>query len=1030
VQQSLDGSVIASGAYTTGDLTTLTYPSGTGNAGNGTSGVLGYDAAGELATISWAQAGGTAGSLTSDADVFSQAGRVISETIDGSGTPHTFTYDGAGRLTEAVLPGQKLTYRFDPSGGCGTLPEAGDNSDRTGLSVNDATPYTYCYNAADELVSTSDPNYGSIEYDSHGDITTLGGQHFIYDGSGQQMQVSNTNGTTSSYLRDPNGRIVARTQNGVTTRYGYAGSGAASQVVLDGNNQILQRTINLLGGVIVTKQSVGDVWSYPNVHGDVAATASASGVKQGRTFTYDPFGQSTTSTVASVAALKGPTADQAGKLAAGAAHSLAVDANGAVWVWGANNAGQLGDGTTTDASSPLQVPGLSGVTAVAAGGNQSAALKSDGTVWVWGDSSLGQSGGSTGASSMVHVGSASVTGTGLTSVTATVSQDIPAGDTVFAVLGLRFSTVPTSFTLTDDAGNTWTTDVAYGSGGGMLARSVLSQPLSAGQHVTATWSGSSDVSEATMLVDTEAGGWVPDGAPPAKTKVGSSTTQQISVAETANDVMYGFDFALGGETSVTTSSPYSQLGQSLDSNTGALTAYDLPTSTGTTTFKNVWSTAHSGYLDIVPYVTSGTGATVPGAPSGVTATAGAGQATVSWSAPSSNGGAAITGYTVTASPGGATATTIGATSATVTGMTNGTAYTFTVTATNSVGTGPASAPSNSVTPSSGGTPAILTAPTEVAGLQGVTAIAAGDRHILVLKGDGTVWAWGDNSYGQLGDGGTTSSPTPVQVVGLTGVTKIAAGGNHSLAVAADGQVWAWGDNADGEVGNGTTTNSSVPVAVSGLPAIVAVAAGDAHSLALTQAGAVWAWGYGGDGELGSGISVDAPRPVQVSVVTGVMAIAAGQSHSVALEANGSVWTWGADASGQRGNASASASAVPIQVAGLTGVTVVAAGNDHTLTLGSDGTISAWGADDRGQLGKATTAESSGQPDNASGLYDKTWLGARDINTEEGTGPAIVQMGARSYVPRSISPSRPRPGGERQSVRLRGPGPDKQSRPVW
>jgi RHS repeat-associated protein len=565
-------------------------------------------------------------------------------------------------------------------------------------------------------------------------------------------------------------------------------------------------------------------------------------------------------------------------------------------------------------------------------------------------------------------------------------------------LGLRFSTVPTSFTLTDDAGNTWTTDVAYGSGGGMLARSVLSQPLSAGQHVTATWSGSSDVSEATMLVDTEAGGWVPDGAPPAKTKVGSSTTQQISVAETANDVMYGFDFALGGETSVTTSSPYSQLGQSLDSNTGALTAYDLPTSTGTTTFKNVWSTAHSGYLDIVPYVTSGTGATVPGAPSGVTATAGAGQATVSWSAPSSNGGAAITGYTVTASPGGATATTIGATSATVTGMTNGTAYTFTVTATNSVGTGPASAPSNSVTPSSGGTPAILTAPTEVAGLQGVTAIAAGDRHILVLKGDGTVWAWGDNSYGQLGDGGTTSSPTPVQVVGLTGVTKIAAGGNHSLAVAADGQVWAWGDNADGEVGNGTTTNSSVPVAVSGLPAIVAVAAGDAHSLALTQAGAVWAWGYGGDGELGSGISVDAPRPVQVSVVTGVMAIAAGQSHSVALEANGSVWTWGADASGQRGNASASASAVPIQVAGLTGVTVVAAGNDHTLTLGSDGTISAWGADDRGQLGKATTAESSGQPDNASGLYDKTWLGARDINTEEGTGPAIVQMGARSYVP--------------------------------
>jgi hypothetical protein len=96
------------------------------------------------------------------------------------------------------------------------------------------------------------------------------------------------------------------------------------------------------------------------------------------------------------------------------------------------------------------------------------------------------------------------------------------------------------------------------------------------------------------------------------------------------------------------------------------------------------------------------------------------------------------------------------------------------------------------------------------------AIAAGGFHSLALKGDGTVWAWGYNRDGQLGDGTTTNRTTPVQVSGLSGVTAIAAGTHHSLALKGDGTVWAWGGNWYGQLGDGTTTNSTTPVQVSGL----------------------------------------------------------------------------------------------------------------------------------------------------------------------------------------------------------------------
>ena len=170
-------------------------------------------------------------------------------------------------------------------------------------------------------------------------------------------------------------------------------------------------------------------------------------------------------------------------------------------------------------------------------------------------------------------------------------------------------------------------------------------------------------------------------------------------------------------------------------------------------------------------------------------------------------------------------------------------------------------------------------PVPVTGLTGVaTAVAAGYYHSLALKGNGTVWAWGNNGNGQLGNGTTNQSPIPVQVSPLTGtVTAVAAGYYHSLALKSDGTVWAWGNNGNGQLGDGTTTQRLSPIQVTALTGtVIAIACGQFHSLAIKSDGSVWAWGNNGNGQLGDGTSgTNRLTPVQVTVLTGtVTAIAA------------------------------------------------------------------------------------------------------------------------------------------------------------
>ena len=267
-------------------------------------------------------------------------------------------------------------------------------------------------------------------------------------------------------------------------------------------------------------------------------------------------------------------------------------------------------------------------------------------------------------------------------------------------------------------------------------------------------------------------------------------------------------------------------------------------------------------------------------------------------------------------------------------------------------------------------------PVAVSGLSGVAAVAAGNFHSLALLGDGTVMAWGANSSGELGNGSTTQSDVPVPVSGLSEVTAISAGNFHSLALLSNGTVVAWGYNAFGQLGNGTTTNSAVPTPVSGLTGVKAVAAGLNFSLALLSNGTVMAWGNNEFGDLGigepEGVSVKLPRPV--SGLSEVTAISAGNRVGTALLKNGMVMDWGANGSGQLGNGTTTKSTVPVAVSGLTGVVAIQDSGESTALLG-DGTVMDWGGNYVGQLGNGTAGGTSSVPVPVSGLSGVTAIAA-------------------------------------------------------
>ena len=221
---------------------------------------------------------------------------------------------------------------------------------------------------------------------------------------------------------------------------------------------------------------------------------------------------------------------------------------------------------------------------------------------------------------------------------------------------------------------------------------------------------------------------------------------------------------------------------------------------------------------------------------------------------------------------------------------------------------------------------------------------------IVLKADGSVWACGENTFKQIGEGDVMQD-VPVKIADLTDVIAIDGGVSHGLALKADGTVWSWG-GAEGWYlfGDSKTARVSTPRQIKGLTDITAIAAGNCHSLALRKDGTVWAWGLWG--EL---LPFSWEAMHQMKSLPTIKMIAAG-GQSMALANDGSVWTWGGNDKGQLGDGTTKNRNIPAQVPGLTGVVSIAAGSRSSYAIKEDGTVWAWGGNGNNQLGDGTTRD--------------------------------------------------------------------------
>jgi uncharacterized repeat protein (TIGR03803 family) len=260
-------------------------------------------------------------------------------------------------------------------------------------------------------------------------------------------------------------------------------------------------------------------------------------------------------------------------------------------------------------------------------------------------------------------------------------------------------------------------------------------------------------------------------------------------------------------------------------------------------------------------------------------------------------------------------------------------------------------------------------------------IAAGTDFSLALQADGTLWGWGvDSPSYQLGNNSTASIRFPTNVssafcneVNISNLVTVAAGYDYGLAVDSNGDLWSWGDNQYGQLGNGTYLSPQQVPSSSALSNVVSVAAGWQHTLALCTNGTVWATGtdwdaWEGGGRLGVG-GLPSPyytnTPMQSLVPTGtrITAVAAGFLHSLALDSSSNVWAWGDNAFGQLGLGSGAPSSTnrPAKLSGISNVMAIAAGAFHSIAATADGRVWSWGDNSIGELGRNTASPTSPAP---------------------------------------------------------------------
>lgn len=261
-------------------------------------------------------------------------------------------------------------------------------------------------------------------------------------------------------------------------------------------------------------------------------------------------------------------------------------------------------------------------------------------------------------------------------------------------------------------------------------------------------------------------------------------------------------------------------------------------------------------------------------------------------------------------------------------------------------------------------------PVQAVDLTDVVSVSAGATHIMALKKDGTVWGWGHNYDGQVGNGNTDNIGKPVQAVGLTDVVDVSAGSYKTMAVKSDGTVWAWGENRQGDLVDGNTNlQLTAPVQVKGINDVISVSIGG-NALALKKDGTVWGWGSNSTGGLGEDGGFASSKPVKIRGLSNIVAISAGGLFNAALRNDGTVWAWGENFAYELGSETIQGfSRTPVQIKGLTDVVAIDANFKNVIALKGDGTVWTWGSNEYGQLGNNSTVYKSAVPVYVSALND-------------------------------------------------------------
>jgi len=650
--------------------------------------------------------------------------------------------------------------------------------------------------------------------------------------------------------------------------------------------------------------------------------------------TYGQLGNTTQTQASSPTLVSGPVGASWKIVSAGGFFGLAVTTAGVLYSWGSNNNGNLGTNNIVSTSSPVQVSTPLFVTpswiSVSVGASHTAAIQSDYSLWTWGQGTSGQIGDGTlvGKSSPVKIGSSSWSvvsaGQDFTLALTSDSRLYAWGLGTGGQIGIgTLATVSSPVVVLGPAGASWIA-VAAGNAAGMAITTT-----------NTLYGWGANLNGYNGLYTSAA------STPVAATGIATQQSwRQISVGD-KHTLGIQSDYSLwawgnnqsgqlGDNTAVVQQLVPEKIGSSSWTVVSAGVSYSMGIKTDGTLYG--WGLNSSGQLGILNTSTQ-------------SSPVAAGQFGVSW-----------TSVTAGAS------TTLGIT-------TTGVLYGW--------GSNLSGAAGNFLAGNA-------SSPVQVAGvptIQSWIQMAPGGAHTLAIKSDGSLWAWGVNTSGQLGDNTTATRSLPVQIAlpGFTATSwvSVTAGGSHSMGITNDGALWAWGYNSLGQVGiNSTTTTVSTPSLVSG-PAGTSwssVSAGDSHSMAITTTGTLYGWGYNTSGQTGINSATTTSSPIAISAIAASLSswkyASLGSAHTLAIQTDGSLWAWGINAGGELGDSTSVTKSSPVKI-GSSSWTTVAAGAFHSLGLTTDGKLYAWGLNTNNALG--TGGGTTTSPVLVSGPASTSWM---------------------------------------------------------